>query len=250
MKTTLKLLAISCVCVLVMGACGSGSNENDSTQEKKLSAKKNYRDDYRKACEDLEFGEAHKILDKKRDYYVEHGLKETAWGQYNTMTGYQEYVDADIFIFREEVTYLMSMDDPNVENRIFKLLMEMPMDGTLLDEGYQDYDIVSSPSNPTSRQAWTYYYCIKRYNEKCNIILDLSILFEKQSLAKKVLSYYKDNMHIEDTGEGKKITVRGKSIKMEPPHYGIYVCYVWYDTADKDAAQKKYDEAVKNGLFN
>lgn len=245
MKTTLKLLAISCVCVLVMGACGSGSNENDSTQEKKLSEKKNYRDDYRKACEDLEFGEAHKILNKRRESYVKKGLDYSFTGEWNTMTGYQEYVDADIYIFREEVTYLMSIDDPNAENRIFKFLLETPMDGTHLDEGYHDYHIVSYPEKRDNRLVWTYYYCIKRYNEKCNIILDLSILNGKQSMAKKVLTYYKDNMHIERGFIGDKITVRGKPFTFEKN----LCCYVWYDTDDKAAAQKKYDEAVKNGVF-
>ena len=245
----LMILTICFLVMLVMGACGSGSNKSNSTKGTP-SEKKNYGDNYKQACEDLEFGEAHKILDKKRNYYVDHGsgddkdvydyyFKEGKW------PGFQEYVDADVYIFREEVTYLMNIDDPNVENRIFKLLMEMPMDGTPLDEGYHDDDIVEMEYLPASRQAWTYYYCIKRYNEKCNIILDLSILLGKQSMAKKVLSYYKDNMHIEKAYKGDKITVKGKPFKFEKS----YSCYVWYDTDDKAAAQKKYDEAVKNGAF-
>ena len=58
-------------------------------------------------------------------------------------------------------------------------------------------------------------------------------------------------MHIEIGGHDysyddnvKRIIVKGKTIKVDGNHG-----YIWYDSADKDAAQKRYNEAVKNGVF-
>ena len=252
MRTTLKLLAISCVCVLVMGACGSGSNENDSTQEKKLSEKKNYRDDYRKACEDLEFGEAHKILDKLRDVFVNDGLSKLRDGnQYMVVDikGYKNYVDADLYIFREEVAFLMGLDSPDAETKIFKLLLDTPLDGTKLPEGKcEEYAATEGEYlyyNQKGEKVWLYHYCIERFNQKCDIIVDLSILLGKQQLAAKALSYYKEDMVIEHADVFHTVKVKTKNGTVEIKDSG----YIWYDTRSKDAAQKKYDEAVKNGVF-
>lgn len=255
MKTTLKLLAISCVCVLVMGACGSGSNENDSTQEKKLSAKKNYRDDYRKACEDLEFGEAHKILDKLRDVFVNDGLSKLGTSYYQDpclvvdIKGYKNYVDADLYIFREEVAFLMGLDSPDAETKIFKLLLDTPLDGTKLPEGKCEGVAAAEGRYYNNfnkgERVWLYHYCIDRFNQKCDIIVELSILLGKQQIAAKALSYFKEDMMIEHADIFQTVKVKTKNGTVEINDSG----YIWYDTRSKDAAQKKYDEAVKNGVF-
>ena len=235
-KSILTLLAIGCLSVLVLGACGNDSKKSDSKQSAEQSADL----DYRSACEELDFGKAHEILDKLRDVYVNEGLRKAS---------YQAYVDADIYIFREEVTYLMGLDDPNADKRILKLITETPLDGRKMDEGYCSfYDVIEEFGGSL---VWLYSYCIKRNNQKCDIVMDLSIINGNKTLAKKVLSYYKDNMHIERGDEfdwdsnltktgiynGKKVTFNGDN------------AYIWYDSADKDAAQKKYNEAVKNGMF-
>ncbi len=138
----------------------------------------------------------------------------------------------------------MGLDDPAAENRILKMIMETPLDGRKLDEGYCGYYDACEESVTGGEKVWLYSYCIKRNNQKCDIVIDLSILYNNKTLAKKVLSYYKDNMHIERGGYDSRIIVKGKTIKFDGNHG-----YIWYDSADKDAAQKRYDEAVKNGVF-
>lgn len=242
------LLTISCVCVLVMGACGSGSNKsNSNSSESKF--KQNVDLNYQKACEELDFGKAHEILEKLRNEFVNEGLPKAQNCQVTSIKGYQAYVDADIYIFREEATYLMGLDDPAAEPRILKMIMETPLDGRKLDEGHCSfYDALED--NGDGNKVWLYSYCIKRNNQKCDIVMDLSILHNNKTLAKKVLSYYKDNMHIVDDrywnfdDDVLRINVKGKTIIVDGDHG-----YIWYDSADKDAAQKKYNEAVKDGMF-
>ena len=77
--------------------------------------------------------------------------------------------------------------------------------------------------------------------------MELAVLQGNQSLAKKVLMYYKDNMHVEEGAdfEDKTMMIKGKRIELKALGEG----YIWYDSSDKDAAKKRYDEAVKNGVF-
>lgn len=248
MKKLFNLLAICCLSVFLLGACESGSIKSAFSSD---SSHMNGNLNYKKACEELDFGKAHEILNKLRDVFVNEGLPKAYHCQVAEIKGYQAYVDADIYIFREEVTYLMGLDDPAAENRILKMIMETPLDGRKLDEGYCSYYDACEESVTGGEKVWLYSYCIKRNNQKCDIVIDLSILYNNKTLAKKVLSYYKDNMHIEIGGHDysyddnvKRIIVKGKTIKVDGNHG-----YIWYDSADKDAAQKRYNEAVKNGVF-
>lgn len=207
----LKVLAICCLGLLVMGACG-GNNNDDLN--------------YKKACAENDYVKAHQILDKLKDRFVKKGLPElTNW--WNTpnisdLTGYQDYVDADMYIFREEVTYLLSLDDPAANSRIIKLLMETTQFyGTAPEEGKH---IMSEGWNEYVNPYWMYYYCLLRYNQKCDVILEMSILFKNESLAKSILSSYKETIHVVDH-------------------------VVHFDNKDRDNASRKYYEAVNNGVF-
>ena len=237
MKKLFKVLVICCLSVFMFGACESGSyNKNSSTKVNDMN--------YQKACEELDFGKAHEILNKLRDVFVNKGLQKSRYSLVSELKGYNEYVDADVYIFREEVTYLMSLDDPAAENRIVKLIMETPLDGRALDEGYCDHNDASEKAVTGGENVWLYCYCIKRNNQKCDIAMDLAILHGNQTLAKKVLLYYKDNMHIEQGGTTSSMEIKGEQIVVTHSRG-----YIWYDSSDKDAAQKRYDEAVKNGVF-
>ena len=110
-----------------------------------------------------------------------------------------------------------------------------------MEEGHYEYwDVIDS--SVTGMKNWLCSYCIKRYNQKCDIVMDLAMLYGNKSLAKKVLTIYKDNMHFECSLYGDTRTIHGKTMEIEGG-------YIWYDSSDKDAAQKRYNEAVKNGVF-
>ncbi len=258
----LKVLAVCCLGMFVLGAFGGGlskasyaqgifSKKSKAVQKNQSKAVQKDFGDYRKACEESDFGKAHEILNELRDVFVKEGLPKAYYCEVSEIKGYRDYVDADIYIFREEVTYLMGLNDPAAESRILKLIMETPLDGRRLDEGYCSAHDAYERSVTGGEKVWLYSYCIKRNNQKCDIVMDLSILNEKQSIAKKVLLYYKDNMHIQKAGHDYsyddyklRINIKGKTIKVDGDHG-----YIWYDSEDKDAAQKRYNDAVKNGVF-
>lgn len=251
MKKLLNVLAFLCLGVLCFSVCGSCSSKSEkksksSTDFEESGNKKANSEqlDYKKACEKLDFDKAHQILNELRRVFVDEGLPKAYGDLVSEIKGYNEYVEADIYIFREEVTYLMSVDDPAAEKRILKLIMETPLDGRALDEGYCDYYDACEESVTGGEKVWLYCYCIKRNNQKCDIVMDLAMLYENQSLAKKVLTFYKDNMHIEKGGYGEALTIKGKRINFDGNHG-----YIWYDSSDKEAAQKRYNEAVKNEVF-
>lgn len=241
----IEILIICCLSVLMFGACGSDFGKSELSS--KSSSTSELKDlNYQKACEELDFDKAHQILKILRDVFFNEGLPGAYWDRLSEMKGYDEYVQADIYIFREEVTYLMSLEDPAVENRIIKLIMETPLDGTALNEGYCSR-YLAEEAESRGVKVWLYHYCLERYNRKCDIVMELAVLQGNQSLAKKVLMYYKDNMHVEEGAdfEDKTMMIKGKRIELKALGEG----YIWYDSSDKDAAKKRYDEAVKNGVF-
>lgn len=235
-----QFVVLTALCVLALSSLYSCQSSGNKKHASGPSA-----DSYQQACEKHDFEKAHSILGQLREVFVNQGLPHSYYKLVSDIYGYQNYVDADIYIFREEAAYLMSLNDSNTQNRILKLIMETPLDGRQLDEGYCDYYDAQEQSVTGGEKVWLYFYCLKRINQKCDIVLDLAILNGNQSLAKKVLSFYKDNMHIEAGSSGNKITVKGKTISVDGNHG-----YIWYDSADKDAAKKRYDEAVKNGVFD
>ena len=188
----------------------------------------------------MDFEKAHQILNKLRGVFVDEGLPTIHIQKYSRrpksvsdIKGYNQYVDADIYIFREEVAYLMSLDDPAAESRIVKLIMETPLDGTPQEEGRSGYSHCCE-DREDGLQTGLYRYCIMRHNQKCDIVMDLAILLGKKSFAQKTLMCYKDSMHM-------------YPVKTE--YISTTYCKIWYDSSDKDAAQNKYDEAVENGVF-
>lgn len=252
MKKLFNLLAICCLSVFLLGACESGAIKSVFSSD---SSHMNGNLNYKKACEELDFVKAHEILNKLRDVFINDGLSKlgTLKSQPPCMVvdikGYKNYVDADLYIFQEEVAFLLGLDNPDAETKIFKLLLDTPLDGTKLPEGECERVAAAEGkyynNSNKGEKVWLYHYCIDRFNQKCDIIIDLSILLCKQKIAAKALLYFKEDMMIEhaDYFDNVKITTKNGIVEIKDSGY------IWYDTRSKDAAQKKYDEAVKNGVF-
>ncbi len=238
MKKIFCLLTICCLGMFVVGACGSGPENSDS------HSKKDYDMDYNKACADNDYEAAHVILNKLREKALKSGWSYGEWLNGNHMDDYRNYEMADIAIFKEEASFLMGLDDPSAENRIIKLIIETPIDGIAMSEGFIYSDEAYHIKSKNYGDAGVYARCIYRFNQKCDIAIELSILFKNKSLAKRVLALYKDNIYAHAADYDETISVKGKKVVLHETGYA------WYDTTDKDAAQKKYDEAVKNGVFN
>lgn len=92
------------ICVSAEDAVSVGALSQNKTQ---------YGDDYKKACEDLNFEAAHRILDNM-DYRI----------------------DAERYIFKKESMYLLSLNTEDAKQRILFLFKDLEL------EDYELYDII------------------------------------------------------------------------------------------------------------
>lgn len=122
--------------------------------------------------------------------------------------------EAEDYIFNNEVNALVSQNSEEANTRIIYLLNEIPIEGIKLSIG----------TNASSSGS-LYGKSCNRYNIKLNQILELAISTGNQDIAQKILPLYKEDEIIRDWD---------------------VVAYT-YET--KNAAQKKYDDAVKTGAF-
>ena len=230
MKKNTFFLALSAIVCVLMSSCeliSSNSGEESKFKVEGIDGKT--YDSYQSACRNQDFEAAHRFLDLmkteyedfKRDEYKDDQTNEE---KYNAMV--QSYLEAENYVFNAEILYLVSLNTEESTNRLFFLLSEYQLSGlppaTSGIYTHDDYDKVKE-----------YIASIARYNNHCNNALDLAISQGNQSLAKRIIHLFKQNVDIEIMGPGIiQISSRG------------------VNNTDKEAAQKKYDEAVKAGAFN
>jgi len=143
------------------------------------------------------------------------------------------------------VKYLAGFKDEEHVNYIIKSLSNVTIAGRAMSKGLhrytegnrRDIDYDEAP-----RIHFRYTDGIVDFNKKCENILDIAIASGNQYLAQKVLMCFKQNIE----------TIAGGTDVKAPDGTRVdgFHSYVWYTNADKDKAQKKYDEAVKSGAFN
>lgn len=128
----------------------------------------------------------------------------------------KQYIAAERNVFSAEVRYLIAEKDPEeATKRIQFLLNEFMLIGEKPVAG-ENYD--SSKCRP-------YILAVTAKNALCDQVLDLSIQTKNKALAELALSHYLDH----------------------PISNGKYK--VVFESTDKDAAEKKYKEAIKRGAF-
>ena len=130
---------------------------------------------------------------------------------------YYEINEAEDYIFNYEVNTLISQNSKEANDRVVYLLNEFTIIGERGPIGIDHHD-----DTPYGKSC-------ARFNKKCNKILDISISLKNQDMAKKIIPLYKEDEILGSNGN-------------------YYIKAYTYDT--KEAAQKKYDEAVKNGAFD
>ena len=249
MKKNTFFLALSAIVCVLMSSCeliSSYSGEESKFKVESIDGKT--YESYQSACRNQDFEAAHRILDLmkkeyedfkrdnklvetklvekhvfKRDEYEDDHTNEE---KYNAMV--QSYMEAENYVFNAEILYLVSLNTEESTNRLFFLLSEYQLSGLppAASGRYKgdDYDKVKE-----------YIASIARYNGHCNNALDLAISQGYQSLAKRIIHLFKQNVDVE---------MEWTSIReMQVSPKGV-------NNTDKEAAQKKYDEAVKAGAFN
>ena len=191
---------------------------------------------YQEACEENDYVTAHQRLDELRSAFVD---DMRYFNGVENSTSYQEYISADNHIFNAELLYLLQYDDPTADNRILSLVTETPLDGSKPMKGINSYFL--------DDRILLYIDCVKRFNKKCDLVLDNAVICGRQSLASKVLALYKENILVfkgsSYIGKG-DITIDGETIHVDGDH-----SFVYYTLDDLDSARKRYEQAVNVGAF-
>lgn len=208
----IKYLIALFIFIVMIRSCGNcgGSQKHEESQYS----------DYKAACEALDFEAAYKLVN--------------VWNVYPE--SYWENPEKYDYVFNAEVTYLCSLKTEEANDRIFHILLELPLKGQTVGEN-------TTYTGGTYYDVKEYIRYIQKINERCNLVLGKAILEGNKPLASNVLRLYKDDIviirDIEDTG------VRNDNIYinsiLETGHF---------TNAPKLAAQKKFEEAVTDGAFD
>ena len=177
-----------------------------------------------------------------------------AEGEWEEKRAYRELLqEAEKYVANEEIQYLASLNEEQANNRIILILNQKPIEGVeaaekacLGKDVYNgDFDEeLDTPSNdlPLELKEFRRYmaWCGK-HNSQCNSVLSIAIACRNESLAKKILHSFRPDPELQ--------LVHSRP-KKDDSYEDYYDVYAHYTNTSKDAAQKKYDEAVKSGAFN
>jgi len=205
----LVLLAImriaSCSC-----ACSHSDKENN---------------DYVQAIKENNFEKAHEILDE----YYKDLIKNNNSDLYHASDKYSErYWAAADHIYKAEMNYLLSENDPEANKRMIYTLANMNIVGDVVKDGeHISYNQIHRCEN--------YSTFTKRYNRICDEILKIAIFYKNQDMAEQIIKLYKQDNDFEHEWCGKT---------------DKYIAHITNSWSSRDAAQKKLQEAIDNGEFN
>lgn len=230
-----------------------------------------YYETYQEACLNNDYVAAHEYLGL---------LKSDIKGKDSE----KEYYDAAQYIYTQEMLYLIGEGtdaaikrvkflltefnqqvlEQDLRNKTYSMLVDLALSlnntslaeeillgyqivGEPISEGLQPYYYIASNISPFSsakeadEERLLYVWSLGDYNKICNRILDYAIAKGDSRLAKKALTLFKPNVHV-TMGRSKGVRVKG--VVVDDNH--SYVEYRW---EDKNLAQKRYNEAVANGLI-
>ena len=171
-------------------------------------------------------------------------------GDYKEKEAFEKAIqEAEDYVTNEELQFLASLNDEQANNRIILIMNQRPIIGVEAAEnaclGKKVYNrVIQSDVNDnlwnddcqTVTDFKKYIIWCGEHNSKCTSLLNIAIACGNQNLAQKIIHVFRPDPEL--------LT---KEIKGESSYYDVYAHYT---NTSKDAAQKKYDEAVKSGAFN
>lgn len=196
---------------------------------------------YRTACSNGDFDAAREYVEKMKEKLV--AVK--ADGEEKETKALAEAVqEAEDYVENEEVQYLASLNEEQANNRIILILNQRPIVGLEAAEMVclgkrvllEDPDDRLNGSTVELINFRSYIQWCGNHNSKCSSILNIAIACGNQSLAKKILHCFRPDPEL--------------IIKDREKDGNLKDVYAHYTKNSIDAAQKKYDEAVKSGAFN
>ncbi len=146
-------------------------------------------------------------------------------------------------VVERESKFILSMNIDDATLRIQYLLEELKPEGTEFAEGIcmqMDYDKNCDwLCNDDLKQFNAYIKWCREFNTTCHSIQKTAITFGNQDVSKRIIQMFRPDPEI----------LYKKSTKY-PKNTSYADVYAHYTKRSLDAAQQKYDEAVKSGVFN
>ena len=231
MKKHLFLVAIIGFGVATLCSCGNSNSGNSNKEEMDM--------DYRDAIKALDFETARDIMNTYHERYIEE-LSKSYSHRKERKKAEGMYYSAFDHIYKAEIQYLLSeLNGDECKDKIAFLLEEIPVEGEKFPQGLCSYFIASRGDFGDDGLPFdAYIVWTQHFNRLCDTILSLAINRRNQDLAMMILLKYVDNVEV-TLGSG---VVDGVEVDFQ---HG----YIKYTSADRDAARKKYDEAVRIGAF-
>ena len=243
----MKKYSLLAVCSLVFGfvICGcNGENKADNTNSV-TGADGTVYNSYQTACSKGDFDAARDYVGKMKEQLV---MAETK-GDYSLRDALQKSIEeAEKYVENEELQYLASINEEQASNRIILILNQRPVDGLEAAENTclgkkVDHRVIESSINDLAWRAKNqtvtdfkkYIIWCGNHNSKCTSLFNIAIACGNKGLAKKLIHVFRPDPEL--------LT---KEIKGSEGYYDVYAHHT---NTSKDAAQKKYDEAVAAGVF-
>ena len=236
MKKHLFLVAIIGFGVATLCSCGNSNSGNSNKEEMDM--------DYRDAIKALDFETARDIMNTYHERYIEELSKSTESyiNREERKKAEGMYYSAFDHIYKAEIQYLLSeLNGDECKDKIAFLLEEIPVEGEKFPQGLCSYGISRRDEDDDGLPLDAYIVWTQHFNRLCDTILSLAINRRNQDLAMMILLKYVDNVEV-IIGDRPPVVVDGVEVD-------YYHGYIKYTSVDRDAARKKYDEAVRIGAF-
>lgn len=204
---------------------------------------------YQSACSHGDFDAARDYIGKMK----EQNVVVQAEGEWEERKAYSKLIqEAEEYVANEELQYLASLNEEPANNRIILILNQRPIEGLEAAEMAclgknvfkgdldDEIDAITNDSPEEVKYFKRYIIWCGNHNSRCSNILGIAISCGNQSLAKKILHSFRSDPEL------RLVNSRPKSDRYYDDYYDVYAHYT---NASKEAAQKKYDEAVKSGVF-
>lgn len=233
-----------CIAVLAVTSCGP----NLSTKEISVTgADGTVYNSYQTACSKGDFDAARDYIGKLKEQLV----VVKAEGDYSEIKAFSDLIqEAEEYVANEELQYLASLNDEQANNRIILILNQRPIEGleaaekTCLGKHVFKAHMEDPKSYSTPDELKKFYKYIEwcgNHNSRCSSILSIAIACGNQGLAQKILHSFRSDPEIQSV----------HCLPAKDEYYEFFFdVYAHYTNSSKENAQKKYDEAVKSGVFN
>ena len=221
--------------ICVFGGSGTAGNESAiGINDYEANA------DYKSAIGINDYEAAHKIIKQLGMDFEEERAEQLAKGgdfgtdeRMSVESKAQTYFEAIKDVYCSEVMYLMSDNNSEVDTKIIFILNELPNLGIKYQEGKELHFGGYEEYQKECLNYFLYSESVRCNNTVCDKILSIAIAMKNDKMAKLALSQFKDEC----------MTVKGTS-------NGWSCDCVQYNSNTKDEAQRKYHEAVQNGVFD